>query len=150
LSFFISWNQLACAQSDAPVPVILETELGPIELILRPQEAPLAASYLLEYIDRGLYDGATLYRIAALDGNPSPQIVQGGVLAGALNSEEQINPSDYGVASLLPQWESTKESGLTHVKGSVSLARDLLSTGHVIPELVLCLRDVPSMDAHPN
>lgn len=133
-----------------PVSVTLETDLGPIELTLWPQHAPLAAGYLLDYIDRGLYDGATLYRSASLDGDPTPQIIQGGVLAAALNSEKQINPQDFGVTALLPDWETTQESGLVHLKGSVSLARDLLNTGQVIPEIVLCLRDVPNMDAHPD
>lgn len=146
----LGWNECISAEHVDPVSVILETELGNIELSLSLNEAPVAASYLLEYIDGGLYDGATLYRSASLDSNPTPQIIQGGILAAALNTNGTVNPADYGVTALLPLWESTRESGLLHRKGSVSLARDLLSTGQVIPELVLCLRDVPSMDASPN
>ena len=42
---------------------------------------------------------------------------------------------------------STSATGLAHVRGTVSLARDLFSTGHVLPELFICLDDYPELDA---
>ncbi len=133
--------------SEQPVLVVLETELGNITLALDAQRAPQATNYLLSFIDNGQYDGATLYRSASLDQQQPPQLVQGGVLQGALNSSTVVNPADYGVTHLLPDWESTEQTGLRHSRGTISLARDLLATGQVIPELVFCLRGIPSMDA---
>ena len=132
------------------VHVVLETELGRVVLAIDTERAPLAANYFLRYIDRGDYDGANLYRSASLDGLPTPQLVQGGLLAGALNSTHPVDPLAFGVGSLLPEWDTTAESGLRHLRGSISLARDLLDTGHVIPEIVFCLRDIPRMDAGNN
>ena len=138
-----------CAKQSGqkPVMVILETQLGNITLALDTQRAPQAANYLLTYVDNGQYDGATLYRSASLDQQQPAQLVQGGLLQGALNSSTAVNPADYGVTRLLPEWQSTAQTGLRHQRGSISLARDLLATGQVIPELVFCLRDIPSMDA---
>lgn len=130
-----------------PVKVVMETQLGRIELAIDTLRAPRAAAYFLEHIDRGQYDGATLYRSASLDGLPEPQLVQGGLLAAALNTTRGVDLTTYGIGALLPAWETTRTSGYRHQRGSISLARDLLATGHVIPEIVFCLRDIPLMDA---
>ncbi len=139
---------LLAGNRPAPVEVMLETTLGPIVMSIDVASAPLAGNYLLGYIDAGRYDGATLYRSAALDGAAAPQLIQGGMLAGALTQSGAVDPADYGVTELLPVWETTSESGRQHRRGTVSLARDLLATGSVIPELVICLRDTPAMDEH--
>ncbi len=132
-------------EAPKPVEVVLETSIGDVVIALDVAHAPNAAGYWLGYVDRGQYDGATLYRSASLDRAEPPQLVQGGILLSALNSSEPIVASDHGV-DFLESFETTQDSGLQHVAGSVSLARDLLDTGHVIPELVVSLRAVPSMN----
>jgi peptidyl-prolyl cis-trans isomerase A (cyclophilin A) len=132
------------------VTVVLETELGRVVLAIDTNRTPLAAAYFLDYIDRGQYDGATLYRSLPMDGEAIPQLVQGGVLKDALNSTQPIDLASYGVKTLLPEWTTTAESGTRHRRGSVSLARDLLDTGHVIPEIVFSLRDISRMDSGEN
>lgn len=132
------------------VPVVLETGLGRVVIAIDTERSPRAANYFLGYVDRGDYDGASLYRSASLDGTPLPQLVQGGLLRGALTRSGPVDPSAFGVASLLPTWETTTDTGLRHRRGSISLARDLLDTGNVIPEIVFCLRDIPRMDAGDN
>lgn len=129
-----------------PVNVVIETTLGEVVIELDMDRAPIAASYWLGYIDRGQYDGATLYRSASLDRQQPPQLVQGGLLLDALNQSRRIDPAEHGVL-LQPEFETTDDSGLTHSAGAVSLARDLVDTGHLIPEVVFCLRAAPSMDA---
>ena len=146
------WATLIACSADKPVSdtrqkVVFETTLGNITLAIDTESAPLAANYFLSYIDNNSYNGATLYRSAAFDGGDSPQLVQGGILSAALTEKPPINAADYGVTSMLPEWETTATTGQTHRRGSISLARDLLATGQVIPEIVLCLREIPSMDA---
>ena len=126
--------------------IALETTLGTVVIQMDRQQAPLTTAYFLEYVDRGQYDGATLYRAASLDGQSEPQIVQGGMMLGALTAATKVNPADYGV-SYLQTVEATDKTGITHQRGTVSFARDLLYTGYVIPEIVFCLRDVPEMNA---
>ena len=41
----------------------------------------------------------------------------------------------------------TTDTRLRHRRGTASLARDLLDTGHVLPELFLCLDEYPELDA---
>ena len=144
------WANAVVAGSAERVQVILETRYGQVVLAIDTEHAPQAADYFMGYIDRGDYNGASLYRSASLDGVPPPQLVQGGLLAGALIAAQPVDPSEFGVSSLLTEWETTTVSGLRHTRGSISLARDLLDTGHVIPEIVFCLRDIPSMNEGGN
>lgn len=126
--------------------VVFETSLGEIVVAFDAANAPKTTEYFLGYVDRGQYDGATLYRSATFDSDAAPQIVQGGVLVAALNQAGKIDPAAFGV-DYLTTLETTHNTGIRHQRGVVSFARDLLDTGHVIPEIVFCLRAVPEMDA---
>lgn len=137
----------ATGEHAALTQVVFETALGDIVIAVDQERAPQTAGYFLGFIQRGQYNGASLYRSASFDGLAEPQLVQGGMLQNALNTTGAIDPADYGVA-LLPTIESTELTGMQHTRGAVSLARDLLDTGFVIPEIVFCLRAVPSMDAN--
>jgi len=131
----------------ADVHIAFETTLGDIVVAMDNERAPLTTEYFLGYVQRKQYDGATLYRSASIDDDPTPQIVQGGIMSGALTAEGNILPEQYG-ADYLEVIEATNQTGIRHERGTVSFARDLLFTGHVIPEIVFCLRDVPAMDAN--
>ena len=131
----------------AEVLIKLETQLGDIVVAMDDERAPLTTAYFRGYVERGQYDGATLYRSASLDGEEEPQIVQGGIMVGALSAVDPIDITRFGV-HYLDDIESTSDTGLVHKRGAVSFARDLLYTAHVIPEIVFCLRDVPTMDAN--
>ncbi len=128
--------------------VRLETDLGNVVIALNEELAPATTRYFLGYVDKGQYDGATIYRAASFDTDSRPQIVQGGVMFDALNAEGEIDPASFNVEYLHSPIESTDRTGLKHRRGAVSFARDLLKTGLVIPEIVFCLRDVPEMDAN--
>lgn len=125
--------------------VQLETELGNIILALNLDQAPAAAAYLLGYIERGQYDGATIYRAASLDHEPQGQLIQGGLLEPELVATAPTDFSAYGIETL-PVFETTSQSGLRHERGTVSLARDLLHSGDAIPELVIYQRAAPRID----
>lgn len=131
---------------DHRVRVLMETELGDITIALDLERAPEAGAYFLGFVDRGRYDGATLYRAGSLDGGDSPQLVQGGLLQWALVSNERVNLAEFGIATL-PDFETTAQSGLQHDYATVSLARDLLYSGDVIPEFVIYLRRAAQVDA---
>jgi peptidyl-prolyl cis-trans isomerase A (cyclophilin A) len=44
------------------------------------------------------------------------------------------------------RFDTTDESGITHVCGTVSLARDLFASGDGIPEIFICTGDSPVFD----
>ena len=74
------------------------------------------------------------------DRNP---LIQGGPLAPLFSGTNTPIPH----IDLLETIDSTDHTGLTHRRGTVSLARDLLTTGHILPELFICLDDYPELDA---
>ncbi len=127
------------------VAVQLDTHLGNITLALDLERAPVAATYFLGYVDRGQYDGATIYRAASLDGAAPGQLIQGGLLRAALTATAPVDLAAYGIEGL-PVFETTGQSGLLHERGTVSLARDLLDSGDAIPEIVFYLRPAPRID----
>lgn len=129
----------AKSQTSEAVNVILETDLGDMIIRVDTDQAPITSAYFLRIIDNGLYNGATFYRSASLDGEAGPQIIQGGILQNALSQTGPISATDFKMPTL-PSVERTSRTGLTHQTGTVSFARDLLDTGVVIPEIFICLR----------
>ncbi len=130
---------------DAPTTVVFETELGDIVLEIDSARAPKTAAYFLSFVERGDYNGSSFYRAASLDDSDQRQIIQGGILHHALNRSGALGINDFDVPSL-KDFDTTKDSGLRHQFATVSMARDLLKTGDVIPEFVICFRDTPTMD----
>ena len=130
---------LAKSQTSEAVNVILETDLGDMIIRVDTDQAPITSAYFLRIIDNGLYNGATFYRSASLDGEAGPQIIQGGILQEALTQTGPISATNFQIPTL-PDVERTSLTGLTHQTGSVSFARDLLDTGVIIPEIFICLR----------
>lgn len=127
------------AQKSSMVNVVLETDLGAVTLAVDVNNAPITSTYFLKIVDDGLYNGATFYRSASLDGEAGPQIIQGGILQNALTQTGPISATNFKIPTL-PSVERTTSTGLTHQAGTVSFARDLLDTGVVIPEIFICLR----------
>ncbi|TCO76061.1 peptidylprolyl isomerase [Chromatocurvus halotolerans] len=134
----------ANADAEDPVIVVLETALGTIHIEVLVDKAPETATYFLRLVDGGHYAGATFYRSGALDGKETPQVIQGGLLHSWLQGDAGREPPT-GVPTL-PFTENTALTGIPHHTGTVSMARDLLQTGDVIPEFFICLRDAPNLD----
>ncbi|MGB6228693.1 MAG: peptidylprolyl isomerase [Litorimonas sp.] len=109
----------ACAGPDPSPNVMLETSLGEIEIEVYPERAPVSAGDFLLHVDRGLYDGEGFYRVVRADNDPrgmGMSLIQGGLL-----SQEPVTPP---IAH-----ERTTDTGLSNVRGTVSIARDAPGTG---------------------
>jgi len=99
--------------------VVLQTEMGPIEIEVYQDKAPASAEDFLYYVDNGLYDNEGFYRVVRADNDPlkmGMSIVQGGRL--------DTLPVTAGIAH-----ERTTNTGLPNVAGTVSIARDAPGTG---------------------
>jgi len=110
---------LAACGGEKRTGVVLETELGNIEIEIYTARAPLTAENFLYYVDNNLYDGEGFYRAVRPESDPRGQgmeIIQGGLLG----LESVTAPIDH---------ETTKMSGLSHLDGAVSMARDEPGTG---------------------
>ena len=124
--------------AEATTPVALTTPLGRIVLALETKRAPVTAGNFLKYVDRRLYDGATFYRASRPKGSTADDfgLVQGGL---------QKDPK-----KVLPPiaHESTIKTGLSHLNGTISMARRV--PGDAQADWFICLGDQPYLDADPN
>jgi peptidyl-prolyl cis-trans isomerase A (cyclophilin A) len=98
-----------------PVRVVLATRLGSITLAVDVAKAPASASAFLAYLDQGRFASeGTFWRVVRAQDNDSgdPDVIQGGL-------------SDSSLPGVVH--ESTAVTGLTHLDGTVSLARASLA-----------------------
>ena len=127
--------------------VVLETSLGRIVIEVYERRAPRNAAYFLELIENGDYDGGSFYRAggSVSASAKSSRIIQGGFLFDAATGEFSLKQNDSPV-STLPEFDTTDDSGIRHVRGTASLARDILASGDGIPEFFICTGDSPVFD----
>jgi peptidyl-prolyl cis-trans isomerase A (cyclophilin A) len=124
----------AAAQDTANV--VIGTELGDIVVALETERVPFTSANILRYADEKRFDGAAFYRAMRLDWGEQPNgLVQGGT---------QWDP-----ARLLPPiaHEPTSETGVGHVAGAISMARN--EPGTATGDFSIMLADMPSLDADP-
>lgn len=135
-----------CSQHKFKNPhVIIKTKFGDIELELYPDKAPKSVAAFLSYIDSGYYKNAAFYRVLKEENQPSAafktELIQGGIWQTA-------KPKDLpGISH-----ETTKQTGLSHTDGAISLARTL--PGTATTEFFICVGDQPAYnyggDANPD
>ena len=127
----------AVAQAPAANPrVTVQTGQGAFVLELARDKAPITAANFLRYVDTGRYDGSTIYRASRAGGTGTTGLIEGGL---------QNDPN-----RLLPPiaHESTTQTGLRHVDGTISLARYEVGTGTA--DFFICVGPAPYLDADPN
>lgn len=115
---------LAEHQEDKTMRVVMETNLGDIEIALYPDRAPISAANFLAYVEGGHYDGASFYRVVhkQVDKQESIGVVQGGLLAEAMAGDG----SDYAAPNrpLDPiAHETTDTTGILNERGTIAYAR---------------------------
>lgn len=117
--------------------VRIDTELGAIAVEVFEDRAPASAEYFLADVRSGRFDGSSFFRIVTLanqDAAPHRRIevIQGG-----------LKHTSTDLPPVIPH-ETTAMTGLTHLKGTVSLAR--FAPGAVYHSFFICLRDEPALD----
>lgn len=122
---------------------VIATPLGSVELSLKETIAPFTARYFVDAVESGYYKRGAIYRSTRLGVPDGPFLLQGG---GALATLRGDRP-DRAIPEMLETLEGTDLTGLRHQRGTLSLARDLGRSGHVLPEFFICLGDFPSLDA---
>jgi len=126
------------AQSDTGVPhVVVQTELGDIEIEVDAARAPGTAANFLKYVDLKHYDGGTFHRTVKMSNQPDNQIKIEVIQAG-------VNPDRTKDGFPPIALERTNKTGLLHKDGAVSMARggaDSATSGFFI-----CINDQPSLD----
>jgi peptidyl-prolyl cis-trans isomerase A (cyclophilin A) len=117
--------------------VVLETGAGNITVELFDKQAPATVANFLRYVDEGRYGNASFYRVLRRDNQPKDSIkidiVQGG-----------LAPS-FGPALPPIPHESTQQTGLSHLNGTVSMVRQ--GTGTARSEFFICVGGQPALNA---
>jgi peptidyl-prolyl cis-trans isomerase A (cyclophilin A) len=125
----------AAAGETSSVIVTLDTAAGEIDVAVFVDKAPLSAADFLRYVDRGLYDGGAFYRVVRADndhGTPQIEVIQGGLLDEA----KALPPIAH---------ETTRDTGVTHTDGTLSLARGAPGTGGGAA-FFICVGAQPALD----
>jgi peptidyl-prolyl cis-trans isomerase A (cyclophilin A) len=130
---------LACGNPKYKNPHIrISTNYGDIEAELYPDKSPKTVSAFLRYIDSGIYTNSSFYRVLFSEGANTATntgIIQGGTWPS--------NNGKYPFIKNIPH-EPTSISGLSHIDGSLSLART--DTGTASTEFFICIGNQNEFD----
>lgn len=146
---------LAKHPEDVTEQVVIETDLGEIEIALYPQRAPIAVQQFLGYVTGGHFDGTSFYRATSSKRGDRFDVVQGGLLASLMLESKDNSELMAGYnASKLPlsaiTHETTDQTGMLNERGTLSFGR--IEVGSANSEFFFNLQDNPSLDTgfvHP-
>lgn len=136
----IAVSFLSCVQKKYKEPAIkIETNFGDIIIELYPEKAPKTVTAFLSYVDSGYFKNSSFYRVLKEEDQPSnafkSELIQGGIWQ--TNYKKQLTIP--GIPN-----ETTKQSGILHKDGIISLART--TPGSASTEFFICVGDQPAYD----
>ena len=135
---------LLAQASAAPTPqpggtpiVVIQTGAGPIRVRLDPVHAPTTVANFLRYVDEGFFDRSFFYRTVTTnpDNQPNTQVKIDVIQGGVNDAKETFAP--------IPL-EPTSVTGLKHLDGTISMARDGPDTA--TSEFFICVGNQPELD----
>jgi len=126
----------AFAQAPANPRVVIATDHGEITVELAQDKAPITAGNFLRYVDHHRFDGSTFYRAVRTPGDPTDGLIEGGLQ----NAPGKLFPP---IAH-----ESTAQTGLHHIDGTISMARAALGTATA--DFFICAGAAAYLDAKPG
>ena len=135
----VLWMAAVALPLVAQTRVSIETEAGVIEAVLDDEKAPITVANFLKYVDAGQYSGAEFFRTVRTKPDNQPKVsVKIDVI------QAQVNPTFRGKSFGPITLERTRDTGLKHLDGSLSMPRntpDSATSGFSI-----CIGDQPEMD----
>lgn len=117
--------------------VLIRTERGDIEVEVDAARAPVTAANFLRYVDGGFYDGGRFHRTVRMSNQPGQAVRIEVIQAG-------VNPAREAAGFPPIALERTGKTGLRHLDGVVSMARDGPDTA--TSDFFVCIGDQPSLD----
>jgi len=117
--------------------VVIETSMGDITVELEPEKAPVTTKNFTRYVDAGHYKNGRVHRTVTMDNQPDKkvkiEVIQGGV-------GDSFAKKDFPAIKL----ERTNKTGLKHLDGTISMARDGADTA--TSDFFICIGDQPALD----
>ena len=137
LGVALASRRLGAGDPPPAVRVVIETALGEIEVEVDAKRAPGTAANFLRYVDAGHYDGGRFHRTVRPDTEVRKDFPIEVVQAGANPDREKEGFPPIAL-------ERTRDTGLRHVNGTLSMARDGADTA--TSDFFVCIGDQPSLD----
>ena len=116
--------------------VVMKTRFGKIVAELYPDKAPVTVANFERYVQSGKYKNAVFYRTVTLKNQPKKkvkiEVIQGGLFRD--------------IKAMLPpiKLETTKQTGLHHLNGTLSMARN--EPNSATSEFFICIGKQPELD----
>lgn len=117
--------------------VVLETALGEIELFVDVEHAPITARNFLRYAEDGGYDGGRFHRTVTPENQADRKVKIDVIQAGVPPEREKLDRPPIPL-------ERTRDTGLAHVDGALSMARD--TPDSATSDFFICVGAQPSLD----
>jgi peptidyl-prolyl cis-trans isomerase A (cyclophilin A) len=128
---------LAVPPAYAQQRVVIATDIGEIEVEVDSNHAPITSANFLKYVDEGFYTDGVFHRTVTPENQPDNK-VKIEVIQGGVNPEP--GKQDYPAIPL----ERTSDTGLKHLDGVISMARDTPDTA--TSDFFICVGDQPELD----
>lgn len=141
LAMLLSVSSFAQSPTPPPVTVVFETTMGEVVVEVNVARAPLTAANFLRYVDEGWYTGGQFMRTVRPDTETNTthpiQVVQ---------ATRRSAPRGQGPAFPAVTLERTRDTGLRHVDGALSMARVDGRPDSASAAFFVCIGDQPSLD----
>ena len=128
---------ISCNSNKNPK-IIISTSIGNIEAELFADKAPKSVTAFLSYVDSGLYNNSSFYRVLLEEtmSDNNTGLIQGGIWQTNGKKMSELKGIEH---------ESPKQTGLSHTSGTLSLAR--LNPGTASSEFFICIGDQTAYDS---
>jgi peptidyl-prolyl cis-trans isomerase A (cyclophilin A) len=138
---FLVWLLSLVTQPPAPVAVVFETTAGEIVIEVNVARAPVTAANFLRYVDEGWYTGGRFHRTVRPDTETNTEYpIQ------VIQASRRRAPRGEGPAIPAIALERTRDTGLTHVDGAVSMARVAGQPDSAASDFFIAIGPQPSLD----
>jgi peptidyl-prolyl cis-trans isomerase A (cyclophilin A) len=117
--------------------VVMECKFGSMVFEIDTINAPVTAHNFLKHVEKGTFGNAVFYRVVRPDNQPN-NTVKIEVIQGGLFSDKKIEAVE------VIRHETTRETGLKHLDGTISMARAEVGTAST--EFFICIGDQPELD----
>ncbi|AGH48964.1 MULTISPECIES: peptidylprolyl isomerase [Sphingomonadales] len=135
-SLAVAATSPAAAPAPGQVLVRLDTSEGPITVAVETKKAPITAANFLRYVDSKRFDDTSFYRAARAKNGSGNGLIQGGI-------NRRMTRAFIPIAH-----EPTSQTGLRHVDGTLSMARN--APGTAMGEFFITIGPAPTLDAKPG
>ncbi len=119
------------------ITIRINTPLGAIDAALDDTAAPVTVANFLRYIDAGFFTGGQFWRTVRLDNQPDVAVKIEVVQA-------DVNPARKGELFAPIPLERTRDTGLRHVDGALSMSR--FAPDSAMSSFFICIGDQPELD----